>query len=39
MLIKFGLECKFELNTSDIEFTVNKNKGQGVFNKCSINGK
>lgn len=38
MLIQFGLECKYELSKNDAEATINLNKGQGVFNRCSIKG-
>lgn len=39
MLVKYGLECKYELDSSDAAKTVALNKGQGVFNVCSIKSK
>lgn len=39
MLVKFGLECKYELEGKDSEKTLNINKGSGVFNRCFIKGK
>ena len=39
MLVKYGLECKFELSQQDTSKTINENKGQGIFNVCFVKGK
>ena len=39
MLIKYGLECKYELPEEDSMSTIAKNKGKGVFNVCVVQGK
>ena len=39
MLVKYGLECKYQMGSVDSEKTTSLNKGQGVFNSCSIKGK
>ena len=39
MLIKYGLECKYQFSPEDAQKTVDRNKGKGVFNKCYILGK
>lgn len=39
MLIKYGLQCKYQLNADDSEKTIKLNKAQGVFNACQIEGK
>jgi hypothetical protein len=39
MLVNYGLECKYQLNSADAEKTGAMNKGQGVFNSCSIKDK
>ncbi len=39
MLVKYGLECKYQMGNVDSEKTTSMNKGQGVFNSCSIKGK
>lgn len=39
MLVKYGLECKYQLSSADAGRTGTMNKGQGVFNSCSIKDK
>lgn len=36
MLIKYGLECKYELSPKDRELTIEMNKGHGVFTECRV---
>jgi exoribonuclease R len=38
MLVKYGLECKYELDPSDCQQTLTLNKGQGIFHRCCLKG-
>lgn len=39
MLVKYGLECKYEFSPEEAQQTVEVNKGQGMYNQCVFNGK